>query len=278
MPGRTLPRISSDELKRNSTATSCYVTYGSRVYDVTPFLEDHPGGGDLILEYAGQDVQKIMGDELSHTHSEAAYEVLEEYVIGYLDDCADSSDSSKANGKHNGVLRNGSLKSDTKEPVSDDSPEPSAESASRMAEKLSVETDVVDDYRKNKFLDLNRPLFMQVWNGGFSKDFYLEQVHKPRHYKSGASAPLFGNFLEPLSKTPWWVIPTLWLPPVVYGTWLARQGMSNWTQVGAYWLLGLGIWTLVEYGMHRCLFHIDKYDDLRFPPFSPILTCVQLSS
>ncbi|KAI9884847.1 MAG: hypothetical protein M1823_003374 [Watsoniomyces obsoletus] len=257
MPGTTLPRISPAEVKRNNTATSCYVTSGSRVYDVTPFMEDHPGGADLILEYAGQDVRKIMGDEMSHTHSEAAYEVLEEYVIGYLDEDVESLGLSKANGKPNGMLENGSSKADVKKPVLEEISEPSVDPTSMMAEKLSVETNVVDDYRKNKFLDLNRPLFMQVWNGGFSKDFYLEQVHKPRHYKSGESAPLFGNFLEPLSKTPWWVVPTLWLPMVGYGTWLARQGMSSWTQVASYWLFGLALWTLVEYGMHRCLFHID---------------------
>src|SRR6266536_3122109 len=87
-------------------------------------------------------------------------------------------------------------------------------------EDLTKETDLVNDYKTHKFLDLNKPLLMQVWFGGFSKEFYLVQVHRPRHYKGGESAPLFGNFLEPLSKTPWWVVPLVWLPLVSYGTWL----------------------------------------------------------
>jgi 4-hydroxysphinganine ceramide fatty acyl 2-hydroxylase len=99
---------------------------------------------------------------------------------------------------------------------------------------------------------------MQVWFGGFSKDFYLEQVHRPRHYKGGESAPLFGNFLEPLTKTAWYIIPFLWLPPVVYGTYLAREGCTSWAHVGAYWCLGVFIWTLVEYVLHRFLFHLDR--------------------
>jgi len=127
------------------------------------------------------------------------------------------------------------------------------------AEDLSVETDVSADYRAHKFLDLNRPLLMQVWNGGFSKDFYIEQVHRPRHYKGGASAPLFGNFLEPLSKTPWWVIPIVWLPPVAYGTFLSFMNLPNPLAVAAYWVFGLGFWTLTEYVLHRCLFHADRY-------------------
>lgn len=100
---------------------------------------------------------------------------------------------------------------------------------------------------------------MQVLFGGFSKDFYLEQVHRPRHYKGGESAPLFGNFLEPLSKTPWWVVPIVWLPPVMYGTYIASFGLSSIGEEAAYWFLGLFLWTLVEYVLHRFLFHLDKY-------------------
>ncbi len=37
------------------------------------------------------------------------------------------------------------------------------------AEDLSVETDVVTDYKQHKFIDLNRPMFMQMWKGGVLK-------------------------------------------------------------------------------------------------------------
>jgi hypothetical protein len=100
---------------------------------------------------------------------------------------------------------------------------------------------------------------MQVWNGGFSKEFYLQQVHRPRHYKGGESAPLFGNFLEPLSKTPWWVVPAVWMPWIAYGTYEASKGLPNASVVGALFGVGIAIWTLVEYGLHRCLFHVDQY-------------------
>ena len=54
------------------------------MYDITSFLLDHPGGGDLILKYGGTDVSEIMVDELSHAHSAAAYEILFENVIGFV--------------------------------------------------------------------------------------------------------------------------------------------------------------------------------------------------
>ena len=255
MPGRTLPTIPQLDVASHNTSKSCYVTSGTKVFDITPFLNDHPGGGDLILEYGGKDVTEIMGDEVSHSHSEAAYEILDEYLIGFvagrkvLDAATKSLEPSEIiplPPTDKGML---DLKTNGRATF--------AATGMSSAEDLSIETDASSDYRTHKFLDLNRPLLMQVWNGGFSKKFYLEQVHRPRHYKGGESAPLFGNFLEPLSKTPWWVIPLVWLPPVAYGTYISGQGLSNWPQLLGYWLTGLAIWTLVEYVLHRGLFHID---------------------
>ena len=54
------------------------------MYDVTPFLNDHPGGDDLILQLAGKDIEDIMRDKNEHEHSDAAYDMLEEYLIGRI--------------------------------------------------------------------------------------------------------------------------------------------------------------------------------------------------
>jgi len=60
MPGLTLPNVLSSDVQSRNSEESCYVTIGTKVYDVTSFLDDHPGGGDLILDYGGKDVTKIM--------------------------------------------------------------------------------------------------------------------------------------------------------------------------------------------------------------------------
>ena len=52
------------------------------------------------------------------------------------------------------------------------------------------ETDTSADFEKNQFLDLRRPLFMQVWEANWSKAYYLQQVHQPRHLAE--SPRLFG--------------------------------------------------------------------------------------
>jgi 4-hydroxysphinganine ceramide fatty acyl 2-hydroxylase len=230
-----LPVVPRTELASHTTAKSCYVVLKNRVYDVTGFIHDHPGGADLILDHAGDDVEALMEDELSHFHTETAYEILDEFLIGRLE-----------------VVQNGSS------PNADGSKKAVYDATGlSCAEDLSRETDFDSDYKTYHFLNLNKPLLMQVWNGGFSKDFYLQQVHRPRHYPGGDSAPLFGNFLEPLSKTPWWVVPLVWLPPISYGTYRAANGLSG-PVVGMYWMVGLCIWTFVEYGLHRFLFHLDE--------------------
>jgi len=38
------------------------------------------------------------------------------------------------------------------------------------AEDLNKDTDPNIDYKTHKYLDLNKPLLMQVWNGGFSRE------------------------------------------------------------------------------------------------------------
>jgi len=234
---------------------------GTKVYDITDFLDSHPGGGDLILEYGGKDVTEILKDEVSHTHSEAAYEIFDDSLIGFVatEGVMDAVTKSKRPAQI--VLlppaqdRMVELKANGVANVA--APEVYSATGMSSEEDLSKETDAVTDYKIHKFLDLDRPLIPQVWYGGFSKDFYLEQVHRPRHYKGGESAPLFGNFLEPLTKTAWYIVPIIWLPPVIYGTYIAREGCGSWAYEFAYWSMGLFIWTLVEYLLHRFLFHLD---------------------
>ena len=79
---RTKKSISDSETTKSDVASAgrskpCYVKFRGKVYDVTHFLPDHPGGEELITDYAGEDVTSIMQDETSHVHSDSAYEALE---------------------------------------------------------------------------------------------------------------------------------------------------------------------------------------------------------
>ncbi|KUI67758.1 Ceramide very long chain fatty acid hydroxylase SCS7 [Cytospora mali] len=239
MSSQALFTLLSDDVALHKTSESCYVIKNGRVYDVTGFLDSHPGGSDLILNFGGRDITKIFQDESSHAHSEPASELLEACLIGFIDTKKASKEYSTANSSTDGSEY--------------------ASTGLACAEDLYKDTNAKKDYEEHKFLDLDRPLLPQMLFGNFSKAFYLDQIHRPRHYKGGASAPLYGNFLEPLSLTPWYLIPLVWLPPVIYGTMISRNGFDSWSAVAVHWGVGLFMWTLVEYTIHRFLFHLDKF-------------------
>lgn len=86
MSNRSLPLVAASEVAKHNTEKDCWVTlYQRKIYNVTSFLDQHPAGGDIILPYAGKDVTEIMADITSHSHSESAYEMLDDdMLIGYM--------------------------------------------------------------------------------------------------------------------------------------------------------------------------------------------------
>lgn len=47
--------VTWNELLKHKTKDSCWVLVDSKVYDVTKYLEEHPGGAEILLKYAGKD-------------------------------------------------------------------------------------------------------------------------------------------------------------------------------------------------------------------------------
>ncbi|GAA96237.1 uncharacterized protein L969DRAFT_43736 [Mixia osmundae IAM 14324] len=234
------------DVAKHARPGDCWVTRQGKVYNVTSFVEDHPGGDDLILGWAGKDVEQVMNDPVEHSHSDSAFEMMEEYQVGII-------------GTEETIV-----KADF-EMVGD--------------EYHPDETSVEQDYAKNQFLDLKEPLLMQVLQSNWSKSFYLQQVHQPRHLSEPAR--LFGPwYLEMLTRTQWFVVPIFWLPIAAYlfaqsfaqqqGTSLPEAALSNNLLtvaagirsdmvVGAMsaFAIGVFLWTILEYTLHRFLFHVD---------------------
>lgn len=67
------------EVAEHDTYNDCWIVIYDRVYNVTEFIEQHPGGAEMILEYAGRD-----GSIAFRGHSRLAIDSLKLYEIGEL--------------------------------------------------------------------------------------------------------------------------------------------------------------------------------------------------
>eukprot|EP00184_Porphyridium_aerugineum_P005172 CAMPEP_0184698730 /NCGR_PEP_ID=MMETSP0313-20130426/5239_1 /TAXON_ID=2792 /ORGANISM="Porphyridium aerugineum, Strain SAG 1380-2" /LENGTH=350 /DNA_ID=CAMNT_0027157703 /DNA_START=226 /DNA_END=1278 /DNA_ORIENTATION=+ len=70
-------------IKYHNTERDAWIVYNDKVYDITLFLDQHPGGKDILASHWGTDVTKVM-EEGPHKHSKFAYKILDKYQIGVL--------------------------------------------------------------------------------------------------------------------------------------------------------------------------------------------------
>ncbi|KAM6223786.1 cytochrome b5 type B [Rhynchocyon petersi] len=77
---------------RNSSKEIWMVIHG-RVYDVTRFLDEHPGGEEVLLEQAGTDASESFEDV---GHSSDAREMLKQYYIGDVHPDTPKNNASKS--------------------------------------------------------------------------------------------------------------------------------------------------------------------------------------
>ncbi|KAH8810573.1 cytochrome b5-like heme/steroid binding domain-containing protein [Xylogone sp. PMI_703] len=69
------------EVASHSTREDLYVVIRNQVYNVTSFVDKHPGGDQTLLDVAGTDSTEAYDDA---GHSEKANKILETYLIGTL--------------------------------------------------------------------------------------------------------------------------------------------------------------------------------------------------
>lgn len=70
-----------DEVRKHKNSKSLWVAIKDNVYDVTEFLEEHPGGEEVLLEQAGGYATEAFEDV---GHSTDARELMKKYAIGKL--------------------------------------------------------------------------------------------------------------------------------------------------------------------------------------------------
>ncbi|XP_010912953.1 cytochrome b5 [Elaeis guineensis] len=70
------------EVSQHNTNKDCWLVIGGKVYDVTKFLEDHPGGDEVLLSSTGKDATDDFEDV---GHSTTARAMMDEYCVGKID-------------------------------------------------------------------------------------------------------------------------------------------------------------------------------------------------
>ncbi|VDL84520.1 unnamed protein product [Nippostrongylus brasiliensis] len=196
-----------------------------KVYDVAQFAPKHPGGEKILRKLAGEDVEEFMRGErrfmgVKHEHSEAAYQMMEKY-------------------------------------------------------------DVENFQKDDPTLHSKQGVLSQVGRLG---DNYWMWIHQPFE---GTLRLFDSDFLESLTRTAWWVVPAVWLPIVILFSMFAMAdmyGQEEFADVdtsedfssfspkilflyvfpglyhGAFiwancFVVGVLSWTLLEYVLHRWVFH-----------------------
>jgi cytochrome b involved in lipid metabolism len=73
-----LPVMTRDEVKGDSRKL---LVIDEIVYDVTEFRDKHPGGGEILDDYIGDDASKDFSDA---GHSRSAYDILVKLAVAKL--------------------------------------------------------------------------------------------------------------------------------------------------------------------------------------------------
>ncbi|XP_077982190.1 cytochrome b5-like isoform X1 [Glandiceps talaboti] len=76
-----LRQISLEEVEKNYNNQSLWLIIHNKIYDLTKFIEEHPGGEEVLLEQGGHNATESFEDV---GHSSDAREMMKEYLIGEI--------------------------------------------------------------------------------------------------------------------------------------------------------------------------------------------------
>ncbi|KAL0373857.1 UNVERIFIED_CONTAM: cytochrome [Sesamum radiatum] len=71
-----------EEVVKHDQKGDCWLIISGKVYDVTAFLEEHPGGDEVLINASGKDATDDFEDV---GHSDDARDKMKEFYIGEID-------------------------------------------------------------------------------------------------------------------------------------------------------------------------------------------------
>ncbi|KAJ7560518.1 hypothetical protein O6H91_04G133500 [Diphasiastrum complanatum] len=209
--------FTTSEIHKHNSPEDAWIVVDGKVYNITEFVDIHPGGAEIIFEHISQaDLGELMRGSShpeAHFHSQAAFRMLSQFMIGTVE----SAYRDDEKGSTNNLKPHSSSISST-----------------------------------NFEVDLTKPLVFQVGNLG---ERYQAWIHDPLVCNE---PPRFfqSDVAELLTTTKWWIIPIVWLPFVFWMESTAVKAGYSFLFLIFLMLSGALVWTLLEYLIHRFLFHM----------------------
>ncbi|XP_073163181.1 fatty acid 2-hydroxylase isoform X1 [Lepidochelys kempii] len=258
------------ELRQRCAQGACLVLRGRRLYDLSGFVRLHPGGEQLLRERAGGDVSAAL-DGPPHRHSRNARRWLEQYYLGELRPAPAPQSLLETEKPVNSTARTMNHRMDPRcKTVDPDKllPFKHRKRLLKCSVPLLLYHAPASPLDMNDLVDWYKPL---LWQVGHLGEKYDEWVHQP------VDRPIrlfHSDFIESLSKTAWYIVIMVWIPVVLYLSWFCYTSLAQGTTrlfssftteysipVHKYFfpfifVLGMCLWSLVEYLIHRFLFHM----------------------
>ncbi|GMR53842.1 hypothetical protein PMAYCL1PPCAC_24037, partial [Pristionchus mayeri] len=185
------------------------------LYDIARFASKHPGGTKVLQKVSGMEIGKYMRGE--------------ERLIGVRHEHSTAAFE---------MIRKYDVSKEHE--VNHPPPSPSMCHPSQL----------------DPILSSNRGILGQV--GSLGKD-YWRWIHQPYE---GTLRLFDSDVLERCTRTAWWIIPSVWLPVVSLFTLIALSQLyesiglvSGGVVWASFFILGVLMWTLTEYLLHRFVFH-----------------------
>uniref|UniRef100_A0A1J3GRL2 Cytochrome B5 isoform C n=1 Tax=Noccaea caerulescens TaxID=107243 RepID=A0A1J3GRL2_NOCCA len=74
--------ISFHDVAKHKCKNDCWILIHGKVYDISTFMDEHPGGDNVLLAVTGKDAS-IDYDDVKHSNE--AKETMKKYCIGDID-------------------------------------------------------------------------------------------------------------------------------------------------------------------------------------------------
>lgn len=94
--GSSMVALNASLVAKHSVRADCWMTINNKVYNITNFFGQHPGGDQRLLEYCGKDATTAFE---AQGHSAFAHQLLADFFVGNIGASVTSDVSSQAAAK-----------------------------------------------------------------------------------------------------------------------------------------------------------------------------------